>query len=178
MSKQSRLFVIDASVMRSAGDLKNQGYPSACSQMLQSIELICHRVAITTDVRDEWNKHQSKFAKIWRARMIAKKKLIPIEPDKESIQTKIKQQVPKQNTAERRALLKDAHLLAATYAANRVLLTADHALHALCDKHAVVAQGQIEWIELLPQNTATQNYAHLQRLVDLATTHPNPPLPT
>jgi hypothetical protein len=177
MSKQSRLLVVDASVMRSAGILNELDHPSVCSKMLQSIELICHRVAITKDVRDEWNKHQSAFAKGWRSRMIAKKKLIAIEADKQTIQLKIEQQVPKQNTAEKRELLKDAHLLATTYAANRILLTADTALHALCDKHQVVAQGDLEWIELLPQNTAEQSAAHLHRLEDLATTRPNPPLP-
>ena len=109
--------------------------------------------------------------------MIAKKKLILVELDKQSVDTKINQLVPQQNTAQRRELLKDAHLLAAAYHADRLLLTADSALHELCTRHDIV-EGEIEWIKLLPQNTTEQNAAHLERLKDLATTRPNPPLPT
>ena len=58
MTKQSRLLVVDASVLRAAGC---SGDPQAglCSQILQDIMQICHRVAISQEIADEWDKHQS-----------------------------------------------------------------------------------------------------------------------
>lgn len=109
--------------------------------------------------------------------MNAKKKLIPMKVNAQPMVENIAQQVPSSNTAEHAALRKDAHLLAAAYEADRVLLTADRKLYDLCEKHAVL-QTLIEWLKLLPQNTASENDAPIHRLQDLSTSRPNPPLPS
>jgi hypothetical protein len=84
MSKQSRLLVVDASVMRAAGERGNE-HAGFCSKVLQDIMQICHRVAISEDIKAEWNKHQSNVAKKWRGSMNAKKKLIPLDVGDQSV---------------------------------------------------------------------------------------------
>lgn len=171
MSKQSRLLAVDASILGGAN--KSSG---ACARTLEDIMLICHRVLVSKDVLDEWTKHQTAYAKKWRAMMYGKKKLLPVAADNTAIKAEIEANVPMQNTAEKRAMLKDAHLLAVALAGDGLLLTADLRLHNLCEKHGVQT-GRIEWLKLHPQNTAVQNQAISHRLQDLATTRPNPALP-
>jgi predicted nucleic acid-binding protein len=172
MSKQSRLFVVDASVMRSAG--MKEGHSAACTGLLNAILSICHRAVITEDIQMEWNTHQSLAAKKWRSAMASRRKLVKLDVlERENFNEKVNECVPRENVKDRRELLKDAHLLAAAYGADRLLLTADSKLQGLCEKHSI--DQNIEWL--------TVKYAHdthkdlLDRMADLATNRPNPPLP-
>ena len=171
MSKQSRLLAVDASIL--AGANRSSG---ACARTLEDIMKICHRVLVNPDVLAEWTKHQTEYARKWRAMMNGKKKLVPVVANSTAVEAEIQAKVPPQNTAEKRALLKDAHLLAVALAGDRVLLTADLRLADLCEKHEVQT-GRIEWLKLNPSNTVAQNQTIANRLRDLTTTRPSPPLP-
>ena len=63
--KVSKRLVIDASVARAAGG-EDATFPISvyCRDFLQAVLDISHRVVMTPDIRDEWNKHQSKSARI------------------------------------------------------------------------------------------------------------------
>ncbi len=177
MSKQSRLLAVDASVLCAAGEKNGSGNSVACAKTLTDILLICHRVSITKEVLDEWNKHQSNFSKHWRASMNGKKKLKYVFADSQSVKEQITNKVPKQNTAEKSALLKDAHLLATALATDRILVTADRKLHDLCLKHGI-PENRLEWIKVLSTDLPDEKQKISARLHDLATTRPNPPPPT
>jgi len=75
-NKISILLVIDASVARAAGT-ENATSPTAqaCCAFLKAVLEICHRMVMTPEIKKEWDKHESRFAKKWRSTMIAKKKL-------------------------------------------------------------------------------------------------------
>ena len=49
--------------------------PSNCCEFLQAVLDVCHRMVLTAPIREEWNKHQSRFARTWRVSMMARKKI-------------------------------------------------------------------------------------------------------
>ena len=79
---RSRVLVIDASIARAAGDVSMHPSSRDCREFLQAVLRICHRVAMTGPIREEWNKHQSRFARGWRTSMVARKKMefVTVDP--------------------------------------------------------------------------------------------------
>jgi hypothetical protein len=71
-------------------------------------------VAITTEIGEEWRRHQSKVTRRWRVAMYARKKLVFL-------------QVPTfgHGPLEREAILKDAHLIEAALSADRIVASLD-----------------------------------------------------
>ena len=72
----SRRLVIDASVVHAAGS-EGATFPTSknCRDFLEAVRTICHRVVMTPDIRDEWARHMSSFARKWRVSMEAKRKV-------------------------------------------------------------------------------------------------------
>ena len=174
MSKQSRLLVIDASILRGAG--VKEGYSAVCMTLLNAILKICHRAAITSEILEEWNTHQSILARKWRASMVGQRKLIKVDQFKRDFfDDQVTQNVPAGHINNKKELLKDTHLLAAAYEADKLLLTADVKLHSLCEQYGI--QQNIEWLTVAQNSHLKENDALIDRLWDLATARPNPPLP-
>jgi len=69
------MLVIDASVARAAGDVSMNPTSRNCREFLQTVLQICHRMALTAPIQEEWNRHQSRFARDWRTSMVARKKI-------------------------------------------------------------------------------------------------------
>ncbi|MGA9382780.1 MAG: hypothetical protein WBV73_28800 [Phormidium sp.] len=66
IEKVSKLLVIDASVARAAGGESAKSPTSKyCRDFLLAVLDISHRVVMTPDIRKEWDKHQSSFARTW-----------------------------------------------------------------------------------------------------------------
>jgi len=59
---RSRVLVIDASIARAAGDVSMHPTSRNCRDFLQAVLDTCHRMALTTPIKEEWNRHQSRFA--------------------------------------------------------------------------------------------------------------------
>jgi hypothetical protein len=72
---RSRVLVIDASIARATGDVSMHPTSRDCREFLQSVLKLCHRMAMTDSIKEEWNKHQSRFARGWRTSMVARKKV-------------------------------------------------------------------------------------------------------
>ncbi len=72
---RSRLLVIDASIARAAGEISKHPTSRDCREFLQAVLKVCHRMVMTQDIRAEWNKHQSRYARAWRTSMVARKKI-------------------------------------------------------------------------------------------------------
>ena len=166
MSKVSRLLVVDASVMRSAGS--TDGIAAECMAVLTDILNICHKAVLTDDIQSEWNKHQSGEAKKWRARMVAKKKIKFTRPDKLFFEEQVESKVPAEFSKDKAELNKDTHLLAAADAADKILLTCDDALLKLCNKYNI--HQNLEWLN--PRNKTT-----CPRLQEISRNSPTPSLP-
>lgn len=137
-----RLLVIDASVVCSAGETEHP-ISSSCRACLETILCICHRVAVTPTIRDEWNRHMSRYSRKWRCSMAAKKKLVQlISPIGIRIDTS------GLSDTERAAIDKDRCLLDAALSADHVIVTRDDSLRLVLAK---TPQGddilkQITWV--------------------------------
>lgn len=68
---KSKQLVIDASVMRAAGDLETSSpQGKACRDFLMAARRVCHRTIVSKELKDEWDKHGSRFAMTWRQSMV------------------------------------------------------------------------------------------------------------
>jgi len=76
---RSRLLVVDASIASAAGDVSTHPTSRRCRDFLLAIREICHQIVMTAPIQQEWDKHQSRFARTWRLSMLAKKKLKILE---------------------------------------------------------------------------------------------------
>jgi hypothetical protein len=73
-SGRSKRLVIDTSIARSAGG-PDATYPTSkrCRDFLQDVLAFRHRVVMTADIREEWHRHRSRFARAWLVSMYARK---------------------------------------------------------------------------------------------------------
>lgn len=173
MGNVSRRLVVDASVLHSAGG--KPGHSAHCRQMLVGVLELGHCAVTCPEIRDEWNRHQSAFARKWRVDMVSRKQLrsIHIDVHRQRIADQIDglQKVP---AAKLTALRKDVHMLAAAAHADRVLVSGDHALKTLCDAHLTES---VEWLLTLDTATDADRQAQLDRLIELTRPKPYPALP-
>lgn len=124
--KNSKVLVIDASVARSAGP-PGATHPTSsnCRNFLQNVLLICHRVAMTKEIREEWDKHESRFASEWLRRMIAKRKLYPVKNlvSDDELWTALENIA--QTDQQRVQIVKDIHLLEAALVSDKIIVSLD-----------------------------------------------------
>lgn len=173
MSKQSRILAIDASVLRSAG--AKDGHSSHCAALLMAVLEICHRAAFSSDVKTEWDKHQSRFSVKWRASMVARKKMVVfnVKPHQNVLLLQVASQ-PGLSAPDRAALTKDVHMLALALAADRVIVTGDLILKNLTGGPLGLS---LEWLLVHQDDTAAERQQLISRLIDLSRNKPNPALP-
>ena len=56
-----------------AGETSMHPTSRNCREFLQAVLAICHRMVLTPPIQEEWNRHQSRFARTWRKSMMARK---------------------------------------------------------------------------------------------------------
>lgn len=131
MVMDSKRLVIDASVAKAAGG-EGATHPVAAAtrDFLTAVLTICHKVVMTAPMQEEWNKHQSNFARKWRRGMVARKKLIVFSEDVES---GIRQAVDDSgmNDSQKQAMLKDCHLVEAALGNDHSIISLDDAARSL-----------------------------------------------
>lgn len=151
----THLLVVDASVVQSAGETEHP-VSSACRNCLLAIRDICHRVAVTDPIREEWNNHMSRFSWKWRRSMAARRKpLQVVNPTQVDLDTS------SLSDKERVAVEKDRCLLEAALSADCVIVTRDDALRIALAKTQQGMQllATITWI-----NPVTDGVAALENL--------------
>lgn len=124
--KNSKALVIDASVARSAGP-PHSSHPTSshCRNFLQNVLTICHHIVMTPEIRQEWDKHQSRFARGWLRSMIAKRKLSSLTnlaSDKE-LWKELENMA--QTDTQRAQIVKDIRLLEAALASDKIVISLD-----------------------------------------------------
>ncbi|WP_437673230.1 hypothetical protein [Sorangium sp. So ce131] len=130
-AKVSRRLVIDASVARAAGgEDAVHPLPKQCRDFLKTTLTVCHRVVLTPSVSSEWKKHESGFARQWRAAMVARKKLLPLDVSEDAgLRDAIDGAA--ETERDRRAMLKDAHLIEAAQVTDHTVVSLDEQVRAL-----------------------------------------------
>jgi len=135
-TKRRQTMVVDSSVARSAGSSTDHPRSSACRNFLQWALRYCHRLAISTDIDREWKKHQSRFTLGWRLAMEQKGKVQNFGTlDCDSLKNRI-QALKLRKPSEQRAMQKDALLIVAAQAADRVIVSLDNKARELFMEHA------------------------------------------
>lgn len=125
-SKVSRKIVIDASVARASGGPEATKPSSTLCRdfMLKALE-VCHRVVMTPEIRVEWKRHQSNFAKSWLTSMVSRRKFLLITSCENA---QLRQRIGQLKTSEKAlaAMLKDVHLIEAALATDRIVVSLDN----------------------------------------------------
>ncbi|MEP0858722.1 hypothetical protein [Trichocoleus sp. DQ-U1] len=121
----SKRLVIDASVARSSGREEATCPTSVnCRDFLLAVLNICHKVVMTPDIRNEWDKHQSGFARKWRAQMVARKKFEYLDiPINNELWEKVETFAP--TDKQRGEMIKDLHLIEAAIATDKIVISLD-----------------------------------------------------
>ena len=145
--KRSKLLVVDASVMRSAGQGSTNHLASqAARDVLMAIRAICHRVVVTAAIRVEWDEHQSVFARRWRTTMSQMGK---IDPKSNTIDDGIRGSIESlEDKHIKRILLKDVILVEAANIADGVVISMDEEArrHFQALAHIETAIRHLVWV--------------------------------
>lgn len=141
-SRLSCRLVVDASVAHAAGGREAiHTTASHCRDCLLAILEVCHQLVMTPAITEEWNKHQSCFARTWRVSMEARKKVARVDtPADDALRTEIAARA--KNERDRQAILNDMHLIEAALAADQAIIALDetvrHLLHAAAESVGVL----------------------------------------
>jgi hypothetical protein len=146
----SKLLVVDASVLRASGSTEAIHPVAAnCRDILMIILDVCHGTAVTAAILEEWNRHQSRFARTWRNSMYARGKVVSVSAAECSdVHTALKQSQDL-SANEVSAAEKDLHLIAAARSADRTIISSDNAALAVFRKLTLVTGtiADIFWVD-------------------------------
>ena len=123
--RPTKRLVIDADVLRAAGG-EDATHPVSkhCRDFLVAVLEICHRAALTAELAEEWRQHESRFARMWRARMRRKGKVCDIEDvEDDALRDDIDRAAASWEHGSR--MLKDAHLLEGALATDKAIVSRD-----------------------------------------------------
>lgn len=145
-----------------------------CRDFLFAVRGICHRMAWSKAIKDEWDQHQSLFAAQWLGTMMKLEKLRPVKDEEvEELREAIKEHSKDRNVVEN--MLKDAHLFEAALATDLRLASWDDNARGHFSRLAVtftplrpimwvdpVTEGEqaVEWLEA---GARTQRSRRLKR---------------
>ena len=128
-SKNFKQLVVDASVAGAAGGKKATDPVSIhCTEFLETFRDECqHHIVMTSDISEEWDKHQSNFATTWLKSMIAKKRFDYVKPAvNKALSDKIEDTAPHENQLE--VMRKDFRLLEAALATDQTIISLDETI--------------------------------------------------
>ena len=124
----------DADVARAAGgDNAIHPTPKHCRDFLESVRVICHRVVMSKEIKEEWDEHKSNFTRTWLYKMFGARK-VEVLPDvsNEGLRRKIQKAALCEKDCQ--DMMKDAHLLEAAQAADSTIISMDETFHILFSK--------------------------------------------
>ena len=142
---QPRQLVIDADVARSAGESLHPT-SSACRGFLETMLEVRHHVVMTDTIWEEWGHHRSRIWSKWLTQMYGRKLVKRTEVDEdETLRERIGAALL---WDQREAAEKDAHLIEAAIATDRLVTSRDEKARRLfgCASVAVGQLRQIVWV--------------------------------
>jgi hypothetical protein len=124
----SLVLVVDASVLRSAGETEHP-VSKACRDALENMLTICHRTVLTPALSEERKRHASRFSRKWLRAMTARRKVV-----RSDVVPSVAVDTDALSEPEREALDKDRCLLDAAVGTDRVIVTRDSGLQDILAK--------------------------------------------
>jgi hypothetical protein len=117
--------VIDADIMRSAGTSEHPNSSNA-RKLLDAVWDAGHRMVQCAPIKEEYDRHQGRYASLWRTKMISKKLWVhwKYKEDKD-LRRVLVDALPDGSLARDLEVLKDAHLLEAAAATDKRIVSKD-----------------------------------------------------
>jgi hypothetical protein len=125
---RSRRLVIDACIAGSAG-LSEHPVSSSCRAFLEAVRKLGHHVVFSSELSEEWHDHQSGFALRWRSSMVARKKVVWVDPVECA---PVRVEIERLDVTDRRRaeIKKDVHLIEAALPADQTITSSDESARA------------------------------------------------
>lgn len=145
MAKRPRRLVIDADVVRSAGE-SEKPTSSACRKFLAAVLNVGHHVVMTHAIKKEWRCHMSNYSRKWQTRMWGRRRVVSIEGERdEQLRARIDGVVMQD---QKMVVAKDTHLIEAAVATDQRVTSRDKgARRAFGDAADVVRElRQVVWV--------------------------------
>lgn len=119
--------IVDADISKACSERNDSG--ERYRQFLTAMLRICHRVALTDTVTEEWARHQSGWFRKWFKSMCARKKQVRISSVVSTAE--LRGQVRRLNRPDsaRNAMLKDCHLIETALASDLIIVSRDNNAH-------------------------------------------------
>jgi hypothetical protein len=117
--------VIDADIMRSAG-ISEHPHSSNARKVLDTIWSAGHNMVQCAPLKQEYDKHQGRYAATWRAKMISKKRWRYWDYQEDStLRNSLVKALPDAISSKEKEVIKDAHLLEAAVATDHRIVSKD-----------------------------------------------------
>lgn len=145
---QKRL-VIDASIAHAAGSAGQALSPCSkhCRDFLLAIRKAKHSVVLTEEIKTEWAKHESAFAKEWRITMLQRGLAYIIRT---SSSAELSEKVSNLSATQKeiKAMLKDLLLIEAALVTDKTVVALDEISRKLFAKSSdeIVELAEINWV--------------------------------
>ena len=137
-AKTGRLVIIDACVAQRS---------RVCRALFEAVKDICHRMAMTEPLRDEWIRHETQDTARWRSWMRRKDKLQPVCPARDEDLCEAVEDTGL-SRKQREAMRKDMHLVEAALECGGPVISVDDRARRLFATAAetVPALRPIVWV--------------------------------
>lgn len=171
MAKKSIALVIDADIARAAGgEDATHSTPKNCRDFLKAVLKHYYILVMTSEIKAEWKKHQSLFAKKWLQEMYGRKRIRVARPEHDEELCKRTEEAG-ESIKQRNAIFtlvqrsrKDFHLVEAALATDQRIVSMDqkmrHLLSIAATKKGVKELRAIVWIN--PDKSEEQALAWLK----------------
>ncbi|MBL7492827.1 hypothetical protein I6A60_14105 [Frankia sp. AgB1.9] len=146
-ARKAHVLVVDASVGSSAGH-KEHPQSSRSRHALMTIQASTCLVGLSRSLLAEWKDHESAYGVRWRAAMVAARRLrVHDVPENPRLRARLADALPKES--ERKALLKDTHLIEAALSLDRRLVSSDHISRRLAENAAATISevSAVQWAD-------------------------------
>ncbi len=153
----TKRLVVDANVLRGASSTAGGETPgSICRELLNTIYAICHQAVVSTALREEYDRHASRFAVRWLKAMTSKGKVIPVEARETGRARRWAKDAAQIGERAGRELRKDLHLVLAALETDQIVVSAETRSRDLLERvmgrdepplgWALVAPDTIDWL--------------------------------
>jgi hypothetical protein len=126
----SKCFVIDACIARSSG-FKTKPISEYCRLFLEEILNSSARVAFNKELKIEWDKHQSGFARKWRVAMFSRRRIDIINDSCENEHLRDVIHNAELNNKALTAALKDIHLVELALKYDKIIFSSDNTVRLI-----------------------------------------------
>jgi hypothetical protein len=158
--ENSKRLVIDTSVARNAGE--DSVYPDSknCRDfLLQVSSSTSHQAVFNSEMKEEWNKHQSNFSRKWRVKMVQMGRLIETCDDNLELYAKTYLENLPKNYEGRNAMLKDCFLLDLALTHDKIVISSDKKVRNLFRKIStkIPKIEEVNWVNpVQPEETSIE----------------------